>query len=274
VHLCDWPVADPALVDRRLHDETALVLRVVNLGRSAREKAQIRVRQPLAALYVRVATEQEREALARLGDQVLEELNVKALELLPPESDMLHYTVQPRMAALGPKHGRLLPKVLGALRSGDMQAKARTLLDTGRLPLEVEGQTVELLPEEVEVEASAREGFVAAEERGYVVALDTHLTPELLAEGLVRDLTHLIQDVRKHAGLAIEDTIETWLALDAELAKIVRRHEAYIADETLSARLRVTTTRGEVPEVVGGFVETIPAAKLSGHEVTVAVRKV
>jgi len=177
------------------------------------------------------------------------------------------------MAVLGPKHGRLLPKVLAALRSGDMQAKARTLLDTGRLPLEVEGQTVELLPEEVEVEASAREGFVAAEERGYVVALDTHLTPELLAEGLVRDLTHLIQDVRKHAGLAIEDTIETWLAVDAELAEIVRRHEAYIADETLSARLHVTTD-GAVPVVEGAFVETIPAAKLSGHEVTVKVRKV
>ena len=82
VHLCDWPVADAALISPRLHDETALVMRMVNLGRAAREKAQIRVRQPLATLYVRVGNESEREALERLGDQVLEELNVKRLEFL------------------------------------------------------------------------------------------------------------------------------------------------------------------------------------------------
>src|SRR5258708_22536289 len=133
---------------------------------------------------------------------------------------MLHYTVQPRMAVLGPKHGRLLPKLLAALRTGDMQAKARILLDTGRLPLDVDGQTVELTEDELEVEASAREGFVAAEERGYVVLLDAHLTPDLLAEGLVRAFTHLIQEVRKPASLAIEDALHTSLTMDAQPPQI------------------------------------------------------
>src|SRR5262249_7524115 len=121
VHLCDWPEANSTLLAPQLQRETALVLRLVTLGRGAGEKAQIRVRQPLSALHVRVATEAERESLKRLGSQVLEELNVKRLEVLPPESDMLHYTVQPRMAALGPRYGKLLPKILGALRSGDQR---------------------------------------------------------------------------------------------------------------------------------------------------------
>ncbi len=87
-------------------------MRMVNLGRAAREKAQIRVRQPLGVLYVRVGSDRRPSALRRLADQVLEELNVKRLEMLPAESDMLLYTLKPRMKVLGPKHGQLAPKVL------------------------------------------------------------------------------------------------------------------------------------------------------------------
>jgi isoleucyl-tRNA synthetase len=271
VHLCDWPAADTALLAPVLRDETALVMRLVNLGRAAREKASIRVRQPVSALYARVNTGGERAALERLADQMLEELNVKRLELLPEHSDMLLYTLRPRMAVLGPKHGKLAQKVLAALRAYDPQVGAQALREEGRLILTVEGQPVELLPEEVEIEASAREGFVAAEERGYVVVLETTLTPELQAEGLARDLTHLIQDVRKHASLAIEDTIETWVWTDSALAEMVERFAGYLKDETLSAALTVSTdvaTPGN-----DAYLETIPAAKLGGHEATIAIRK-
>jgi isoleucyl-tRNA synthetase len=103
VHLNDWPVADAALVDERLARETRLVMRVVNLGRAAREKAQIRVRQPLSVLYARVTSDDERASLERLAGQVLEELNIKRLDFLPAESDMLVYTLKPRVSVLGPK---------------------------------------------------------------------------------------------------------------------------------------------------------------------------
>ncbi len=166
VHLCDWPVADESLLSSRLHAETALVMRMVNLGRAAREKAQIRVRQPLGVLYARVGSEQESEALQRLAGQVLEELNVKRLELLPAESDMLIYTLKPQMRTLGPKHGKLAQKVLAALREVDPQTGAAALREQGELLLDVEGQPVTLLAEEVEIEAGAGEGYVAAEERG------------------------------------------------------------------------------------------------------------
>jgi isoleucyl-tRNA synthetase len=271
VHLCDWPEVQEALISPRLHDETALVMQVVNLGRAAREKAQIRVRQPLPALHVRVATAGEHESLERLGEQVLEELNVKRLAFLPADSDMLLYTLRPKLPVLGPRLGRQLPGVLAALRRADPQAAARELRAQGQLTLAVDGQPVTLSPDEVEVEASAREGFVAAEDRGYVVVLDTQLSPELLAEGTVRDLTHLVQEVRKHAGLAIEDTIDLHLTVDAELAAVVRQFEGYIKDETLARTLTVTS---EAPAATDkGYTEAIPAAKLGGHEVTVTVRK-
>ncbi len=126
----------------------------------------------------------------------------------------------------------------------------------------------------MEIEASAREGYVAAEERGYVAVIETTLTPELVAEGLMRDLTHLIQDVRKHAGLAIEDTIETWVATDANLAATVVEFRSYIEAETLSKRLVVQSEGPSLaPSGDGVYTEEIPAAKLNGHAATVTVRK-
>jgi len=275
VHLRDWPAPRTELISRELHDETALVMQLVNLGRAAREKAQVRVRQPLPALYVRVRTAAERASLKRLGSQVLEELNVKRLEFLPEDSDMLVYSLRPQLAALGPQLGKRLPKVLAALRELDPGAVAQALRDSGTLRLTVDGETVELGPHEVEVEASAHGGYVAAEDRGYVVVLETTLTPELWEEGLVRDLTHLVQETRKHAGFAIEDTIELQLATDADLGAIVERYAGYIKEETLARGLTVLVTDGapEGTPGAGEYTETIPAAKLGGHAVTVTVRR-
>ena len=274
VHLCDWPSVDESLINAQLHYETALVMRLVNLGRSAREKAQIRIRQPLATLYVRVASPRERESIERLADQILEELNVKRLEILLQDSTMLSYVIQPKMSVLGPKHGKLLPKVLGALRSGDMDAFATELQQTGKLVLQVEGAPVELLTSELDVEASARSGFVAAEDRGYVAVLDTNLTEQLLAEGTMRDLTHIIQDVRKRAGFAIEDSIDTQIEAGDALAAVLRQFEQYIRAETLTRTLSVFTPGHGVAPQPTAYREIIPAGRLTDHDVTVTVRRV
>jgi isoleucyl-tRNA synthetase len=275
VHLADWPFADTALVNPTLRDETALVMQLVNLGRAAREQAQMRVRQPLATLYVTTQTEAERESLNRLADQVLEELNVKRLEVLPRDSDMLTYTLKPRRSTLGPKYGKRFPALLAALTQADARQGARALREQGALTLALAdgGEPVSLTADEVDVEAGAREGFVAAEERGYVVALDTTLTPELVNEGLMRDLTHFVQDARKKADLAIEDSIGLWLAADAELAATIERFAASIKDETLAREL--TVSAGEEPSgaPAHAYRETIPTARLGGHAVTLALVK-
>ncbi|HEX9037326.1 MAG TPA: isoleucine--tRNA ligase [Ktedonobacterales bacterium] len=273
VHLVDWPVANKRLVNTQLRDETALVMRLVNLGRAAREQAQIRVRQPLAALYVTTQTDAEAQTLERLGAQALEELNVKRLEVLPRDSDMLAWALKPRRSVLGPKYGKRFPALLAAVQAADAHAGAQSLRETGALTFDVEGETVTLTPDEVDVEARAREGFVAAEERGYVVALDTALTPALLDEGLVRDLTHLVQEARKKAGLAIEDSITLWLATDGAFAETLQRHAASIASETLATTLTVFEGDSVSAAPASAYRETIPAAKLDGHAVTLALAK-
>lgn len=254
VHLCDWPKVHEELLDERLTSETQLVMRVVSLGRAAREKAQIKIRQPLNALYVRVLNRDEEEALVRQSGQVLEELNIKHLHLMSDESEMLAYTLKPQVKILGPKYGPLVQKILAAFKSLDARGAhegAKLLNETGTLNFTIDGQQIELTPDEVEVIATARSGFVATEEHGYVVALETTISPELREEGLVRDLTHYMQDMRKKAGFNIEDHISLTLYTGEELASILHHHKATLRSETLADSLSIrldqpaATTPGE-----------------------------
>ncbi len=271
IHLTDWPVADHTLVDERLARETRLVLRMVNLGRAAREKARIRVRQPLSTLYARVTNADERESLSRLADQALEELNIKQLELLPEESDMLVYTLKPRISVHGPKYGALMKGLLAAINTLDTAETVRTLRATGSVTVAVGEVQVTLNSDELEAVATARAGYVAAEEAGYVAAIETTLTPELLEEGLVRDLTHYLQDLRKKANFQIEETINAQLVTDVELASVLSRYSDYIKDEILARELVVHTPEQAAASPASVWQETIPAAKLGGHEVAVAL---
>jgi len=250
VHLCDWPQVNEELLDERLTNDTRLVMRIVGLGRSAREKAQIRVRQPLNALYVRVPSLAEEEALDRLSEQVLEELNIKRLELIGSDSDMLSYTLKPQVKILGPKYGPLVQKILAkfrALNAHGAQEAAKLLSEAGSLNFTVDGQQIELTADEVEVVATARPGFVTAEERGYIVALETTITPQLREEGLVRDLTHFVQDMRKKASFNIEDHIGLALYSNVELAQILQQYGEVLAAETLANNLLISIDQKDTP---------------------------
>ncbi len=280
VHLCDWPQVDEELVDEQLTRETHLVMRIVGLGRSAREKAQIKVRQPLNALYVRVPSSGEEEALRRLSAQVLEELNIRHLELMSSDSDMLTYSLTPRVKILGPKHGPLVQKILAHFKAMDAQATneaARQLNETGILRLSLDGLQVELTANEVEVVATARPGFVTAEERGYIAALETTITPELREEGLVRDLTHYIQDMRKKAGFNIEDHIGLALYTDQELATILHAFSNALMAETLADNVLISIDEQDAPsfkEVYREKVSPTSAKKLEGYTVEVVLGKI
>ena len=283
VHLCDWPTVKQDLVDEQLTNDTHLVMRVVGLGRFAREKAQIKVRQPLNALYVHVPNATEEEALHRLSAQVLEELNIKRLELMSADSDMLAYTLKPQVKVLGPKYGSLVQKILAAFKAldaHDVQEAVRQLNDTGMLKLTVDpvdGKQVELTVQEVEVLATARPGFVTAEERGYIVALETTITPELREEGLVRDLTHYVQDMRKKAGLNIEDHIGLALYVDdIPLAQLLVEYGEEIRAETLARNLLVSISQRDYPSFEEMYRETISPTslkKLEGYTIEVVLGK-
>jgi isoleucyl-tRNA synthetase len=275
VHLTEWPVVDPSLVNPELRAETRIVQRVVNLGRAARERANLRVRQPLAAVHVRVPNVADQDRLLRLADQALDELNIKELKLLPQHSDMLTASVKPKMAALGQKYRQQMPKILAALKEASGDA-ALAFAESGQLPVTLaDGTTVTLTPDEVEVQAGAQPGYEAAEDHGLVVVLDAHLTPELEAEGLVRDLTHMVNALRKRADLAIEEHISLTVATDAALAAIVEQFAADLREETLATTLTVLRQDDATPPTLpdGAITEAIPAAKLGGHATTLAITR-
>ena len=269
VHLCDWPKVNEAMLDEKLTNETHLVMRVVGLGRAAREKVQIKIRQPLNAMYVRVLNRDEEEALLRHSEQVLEELNIKHLHLMSDDSDMLAYTLKPQVKVLGPKYGPLVQKILAAFKLLDARGAheaAKLLNETGKLNFTIEGQQIELTPDEIEVVATARPGYVANEERGYVVARETTITPELREEGLVRDLTHYVQDMRKKAGFNIEDHIALTLYTDEELASILHRHEETLRSETLADSLSIRVDQPAAPTAGEAYREQISPHELKKLE--------
>jgi len=253
VHHTDWPTANAALVDEELMADMELAIRVSSLGRSARSRSGIKLRQPLAKALV-VAGKAERERLARLTDLVVDELNVKALDFAAKTADLVEYEIGLLPNILGKKHGRLFPKLRAAVANLDADALASAFQSGLSVDVNVDGQTVTLLPEEVEVRFRPREGYTVVEERGLVVGVDVVITPELEAEGLARDLVRRIQNARKEASFDIADRIVTAYQTGPKLTAVFVAHADYIAAETLSLSL----AEGEPPE--GAYVEELELA--------------
>ncbi|HYM14146.1 MAG TPA: isoleucine--tRNA ligase [Dehalococcoidia bacterium] len=264
VHLTDWPHADPAKIDRALSDETRLVMRVASLGRAARAKAQLRVRQPVSELFVKLPTRMEEHALQRLAPQLLDELNVKELRVVRDETDFLRFEVKPNLKLLGQKFGRDVQQIAQALSSmPDAELARIARLAAAGEHVEVAGKT--LAPEELLVNGREKPGFASAEENGAVVILSTELTPDLVLEGLAREIVHRIQNLRKDAGFEIADRIKTYFAGDPTIAEVMQRHAAYIGQETLSLELSADAPEHAVHS---------DTANIDGHEVTLSVVRV
>jgi len=246
VHHCSYPQVDEAMVDRQLLRDTALIQKVVGLGRAARNASGVKVRQPLRQMVVRAPSKEDEEALSRLEPQVLEELNVKRMVVTSQVGDLITYVIKPNLPVLGPKYGKRLGAIRSWLASADpaqvasqVEAGSNVSVDDG------DGGTIELLPEELLVETREREGFAAAQEGGLVVAFDTQLDDDLIAEGIARDLVRIINDMRKSAGFDVSDRITLSYRLvsgeDSNDARYVRdalvRHRDYISAETLANEL-------------------------------------
>jgi isoleucyl-tRNA synthetase len=247
VHLAPWPEVDPALIDERLLADTAVLLETASLGRAARRRVGIRVRQPLPALWVRLRTGSETEGLRRFEAELRDELNVKDVRYLDSSATLVRHRFKPNLRLVGKKYGKLVPALTQALRalSGEAARAAAHAVEAGHpLVVAVDGRPLALAPEEVVVEATSPEGYAVAEERGILIALDTTLTAELRDEGLARDLVRHIQDARKNAGFAIADRIEVYLDSEddrSDLTRVVARWSDYVRGETLADRLVLAT---------------------------------
>jgi isoleucyl-tRNA synthetase len=245
VHLAEYPVADRSLIDAELLDAMRVAQQVVTLGHAARKRANLEVRQPLARLFVRLPSEAEARAVVEVEDIILEELNVRALEFAKEEDAFLEYAVRPNLPALGPKYGKRLPDIRAALEAQDPEQLAPTILNGDRITLRLkDGEEVELVSDELLITANERPGFAAMASDGYLVALDTELTEDLIDEWLARSVVRLVNNWRKEAGLNVDDRIEIRYEATPRLAKAIERVSAYIARETLATVLSAEPVEG------------------------------
>jgi isoleucyl-tRNA synthetase len=260
VHLTDWPAADPSKVDPELMRAVDLTMRLASLGRAARDRARLKVRQPVGQLFVKVRSGEEAGFVRRLADHLLEELNAKELVFLEDEGTLVEYRVKPRFDVLGPRLGPELPRLTQLLAGQDPRQVVAELRASGRVVLD----GVELSTEDLAVEVVPRAGYAAAEEAGYLVAISTEVTPDLAAEGLARELVRRIQTLRKEAGFELSDRIVVYYQGDPEVEAVFESHGDYIAAETLAVRL----VRGERPASARGT-----DLRLNGRPVRLGVER-
>jgi isoleucyl-tRNA synthetase len=259
VHLRDFPALDPALADPGLEAGMEAVRRTVELGRAARAQAGAKVRQPLRRAVI-VANDEERAAIEARASLVTAELNVKELDFVTDEADLVSYAVKPNYRALGPRFGKRMPQVAAAVEALDPVHVAGVLGDGGEVGISIDGDDHTLGPDELTLALQPLEGYEVEADSGHAVALQLELDDELRREGLAREIVHAVQNARKAAGLEITDRIDLSLAGDADLLEAAREHEAYLTGEVLATSVAYDAGGGE-PATIGGRELSIGIAR-------------
>ncbi|HEY1285059.1 MAG TPA: isoleucine--tRNA ligase [Solirubrobacterales bacterium] len=250
VHLRDFPRPAPDRADPDLEDAMEAVRLTVELGRAARAQAKVKVRQPLRRAVI-VANDAERKAISARADLVMSELNVKELDFVTEEAELVSYAVKPNYRSLGPRFGKRMPQVAAAVEALDPAHIARVMADGGEIGISVDGDEHALAPDEVSLSLQPLEGYEVEAEAGHAVALQLELDDELRREGLAREIVHAVQNARKEAGLEVTDRIELAISGDAGLLEAAREHEPYIAGEVLATAVAYDAADGVTATIDG-----------------------
>jgi isoleucyl-tRNA synthetase len=267
VHLCDYPLSDPNRIDQQLSERMALAAEIVSLGRSARMNAKLKVRQPLRLVEVVLVDDTHQAWLEEHASFICTELNVKRLEFTKKAEQYITYTVLPDLKRLGPRLGKRLPALKKLLAQSDGGRLLGELEAKGAITLELPDGPVTLGRDDIQVRLQAKEGWAAAQGRAVVVVLATELTPELIREGLARELVRVIQDRRKEMGCQFTDRIVVGVVTEsAELAAAIEQFQDYIRGETLAVELRQTAvSRAESVETTIGDDSLVLYVKVSNQ---------
>ena len=262
VHLCDMPVADESLRDTELEEQMHLAMRACALGRALRSKHDLKVRQPLARIFLLPPDEHSREELVQVSDLIADELNVKEVVLVEDETEISEVSYKPNFRALGPRFGKRMKEV-GAFISKLTTEQVKSLADGSTL--EIAGGTIGI--DDVAVQRRERDDVVVAVEENLAVGLDIHVTEELACEGCVRELVNRLQNLRKDIGLEVSDRIRLWVQGDGVIEPAVNAFRDTIAAETLAVEITV----GSLPK---GETMVSKELEVNDNACTVALDKV
>ena len=240
VHVAAWPEPDEAKKNEALIADFDAAQQVVALGRAARNASRVRVRQPLPRLLVRAPDRAAAGAITRLEAHILDELNIKRLELAEQDADLVQYRIRPNLPRVGRRFRSLVPAIRRALEEASdpmRRAIARAVAGGESYRLEAGGETLDLEAHDFLVESTSAEGYSSAEEGGYLVGIDTRIDEPLRREGLARELVRTVQEARKQAGLEVSDRIRLSVSGSAAVGAALEEHRAYVMEETLSNEL-------------------------------------
>ena len=247
VHLTDYPSPDPSLRDPELERAMEAVRRTVELGRAGRAQSGVKMRQPLSRAVV-VASGDEKQWIESQAALVRAELNVRELEFVSEEADLVTYAVKPNYRTLGPRFGGDMPAAASAVAALDPDRVAESLAGDGSIVISVAGTDHTLAEEDLLMEMEPLEGYQVEAQSGHAVALSLELDESLVAEGLAREVVHAVQNARKNAGLEITDRITLDLGGDPELLAAAEAHSGYVAGEVLATSLTFAGGNGEATE--------------------------
>ena len=244
IHLCEFPSVDEMHIDKQLEADMDEVLKVVVLGRAARNTANIKNRQPIGKMYVKADHE-----LSDFYVEIIEdELNVKSVEFVEDVRKFTSYSFKPQLKTVGPKYGKQLGNIRKALAEIDGNAAMDTLKAEGALKFDFGAELVVLTEEDLLIDMAQTEGYVSESDNVVTVALDTRLTPELLEEGFVRELVSKIQTMRKEAGFEVMDHICVYQQNNDKIADILTRYAETIRSEVLADEIRIGEMGGYTKE--------------------------
>ena len=240
VHFCDFPEYDEAMIDEKLEDEMEFILEAVVLGRSARNAANIKNRQPLSSIYVKT----DREVSEYYSEIVRDELNVKEAYFVPDVSAISSYSFKPQLKTVGPKYGKVLGKIREALANVDGNAAMAELEGTGAIHFDFDGTAVELTREDLLIDVQQKEGYYSVSDNGITVALCTILTEDLVREGFVREVISKVQTMRKDSGFDVMDHIAVSVCGSEKLAEILSEDSATFCEAVLCDNLTYEKIEG------------------------------
>lgn len=244
IHLCRYPEADEAQIDKNLEDSMDEVLDIVVLGRAARNEANIKSRQPIGQMFVK----SEHPIEKYFADIVTDELNVKKITFTGDVRQFTNYIIKPQLRTVGPKYGKQLGGIRKYLSSVDGNEAVDTLTKDGALKFDVNGTEVVLTQEDLLIEPTRVEGYVSQSDSKLTVVLDTNLTPELIEEGFVRELISKIQTMRKEAGFEVMDHIRVYCEGNDRIADILGRYGNQISGSVLANDIVIGRAGGYAKE--------------------------
>lgn len=258
IHLCDYPVVDEKLIDKKLEADMDEVLKVVVLGRACRNEANIKNRQPIGKMFVK-APEKLDEFYV---DIIADELNVKEVEFTDDVSHYTTYKFKPQLRTVGPKYGKFLGQIKAVLAELDGHKAMEELNSTGSLKLDSISDEVVLSKEDLLIEMTQMEGYVTQSDNNITVVLDTNLTPELIEEGFVREIISKIQTMRKDAGFEVMDRINVYVSGNEKIADLMERNAEQVKSVVLADDIIASEAKGFVKEW-----------NINGEDVTLGVEK-